>query len=159
MFWVPGGVAMIYAIKAAGLAVAIGIGSSFIVLVSFTWGIFVFNERVKSREGAAFAIFLTMTGLWGMSYYSSPKAQSIPSGRISDTYRSVRGQESDVSDIEGDMGVEREASLDDEITVVPTTAEISFCGRKLSRRTLGLAAALFNGVWGGSIMVPLKFAP
>jgi hypothetical protein len=32
-FWVPGGVAMIYAIKNAGLAVAMGIGSSFIVLV------------------------------------------------------------------------------------------------------------------------------
>lgn len=43
MFWVPGGTATIYAVKNAGLAIGIGVGSSFIVLVSFTWGIFVFG--------------------------------------------------------------------------------------------------------------------
>lgn len=36
VFWVPGGVATIYAVKNAGLAIGIGIGSSFIVLVSCT---------------------------------------------------------------------------------------------------------------------------
>jgi len=71
-FWVPGGVATIYAIKAAGLAIGIGIGSSFIVLVSFVWGIFVFDEQIHSRSGACAAIFLMMLGLFGMSYYSSP---------------------------------------------------------------------------------------
>ena len=34
-FWVPGGVATVYSIKNAGLAVAIGVGASCIVLVSF----------------------------------------------------------------------------------------------------------------------------
>ena len=66
---------MVYAIKAAGLAIGMGIGSSFIVLVSFTWGIFIFHERVESRLGASFAVLLMMMGLWGMSYYSSPSGQ------------------------------------------------------------------------------------
>jgi len=37
-FWVPSGVAAIIGIKFAGLAVAMGTLSSFIVLVSFIWG-------------------------------------------------------------------------------------------------------------------------
>ena len=31
--------------------------------------------------------------------------------------------------------------------------------RMKSRRRYGLAAAIFNGAWGGSITVPMKFAP
>ncbi|GKY98803.1 hypothetical protein MPSEU_000836400 [Mayamaea pseudoterrestris] len=77
LFWVPGGVATVYAIQAAGLGIAIGIGSSFIVLVSFTWGIFVFQEQVHSRLAASFAILCMMLGLLGMSYYSSPESASF----------------------------------------------------------------------------------
>lgn len=72
LFWVPGGVATVYAVKTAGLAIGIGIGSSFIVLVSFVWGIFVFQERVHSKFSACCAIASMMLGLMGMSYYSSP---------------------------------------------------------------------------------------
>ena len=32
-------VATVYAVKSAGLAIGIGVGSSFIVLISFTWGV------------------------------------------------------------------------------------------------------------------------
>lgn len=70
-FWVPCGVAAIAGIKLAGLAVAMGTLASFIVLISFVWGIFVFDERIHSRGIASFAIFLMMIGLCGMSYYSS----------------------------------------------------------------------------------------
>lgn len=76
-FWVPSGVAAIAGIKMAGLAVAMGTLSSFIVLVSFVWGIFVFDERIHSREIACLAIFLMMVGLCGMSYYSSLKQASV----------------------------------------------------------------------------------
>eukprot|EP00529_Nitzschia_sp_RCC80_P029363 CAMPEP_0113496474 /NCGR_PEP_ID=MMETSP0014_2-20120614/30140_1 /TAXON_ID=2857 /ORGANISM="Nitzschia sp." /LENGTH=328 /DNA_ID=CAMNT_0000390397 /DNA_START=32 /DNA_END=1015 /DNA_ORIENTATION=- /assembly_acc=CAM_ASM_000159 len=72
LFWVPGGVATIYAIKSAGLAIGIGVGSSFIVLVSFYWGIFVFGEHVHSRVQACFAVGCMLCGLVGMAYYSSP---------------------------------------------------------------------------------------
>ncbi|GAX18693.1 hypothetical protein FisN_10Hh093 [Fistulifera solaris] len=74
LFWVPGGIATVYAIKSAGLAIGIGIGSSIIVLVSFIWGIFVFGEEVRSLWGACFAVLCMMGGLMGMSYFSSPDA-------------------------------------------------------------------------------------
>jgi hypothetical protein len=77
LFWVPGGVATIYAVKNAGLAIGIGIGSSFIVLVSFIWGIFIFEERVHSKTGASIAIFSMMLGLVGMSYFSSPESGTL----------------------------------------------------------------------------------
>ena len=64
--------ATVFAIKAAGLAIAIGVGSSFIVLVSFTWGIFIFNEHVHSKPGACLAVFCMMLGLFGMAYFSAP---------------------------------------------------------------------------------------
>ena len=38
LFWVPGGVAAIYAVQNAGLALSQGLWSSIIVLVAFTWG-------------------------------------------------------------------------------------------------------------------------
>jgi len=72
IFWVPGGVAMVFAIRNAGLAIAIGIGSSSIVLVSFIWGIFIFDEDIHSKIGASCAVGLMMMGICGMSYYSSP---------------------------------------------------------------------------------------
>ena len=66
------GVATVFAIKNAGLAIGIGVGSSFIVLISFIWGIFVFGEHVHSRLDACFAVGCMMTGLLGMAYYSAP---------------------------------------------------------------------------------------
>lgn len=165
LFWVPGGVAMVYAIKAAGLAIGMGIGSSFIVLVSFTWGIFVFRERVESRAGASFAILLMMTGLWGMSYYSSPQAQHLEPGEIVDIhcdgYSGVNPNEhsSDVDENDQDESFQEETDVfDDEASLAPLP-DVSICGRKISQRKLGMAAAVFNGAWGGSIMVPMKYAP
>ena len=76
LFWVPAGVAAIFAVKNAGLAVSQGLWSSIIVIVSFTWGIFIFHEQVKSTIGALFAVTLLITGLWGMSFYSSPEFQN-----------------------------------------------------------------------------------
>lgn len=70
LFFFSQGCSKVYAVKAAGLA--IGIGSSCIVLVSFCWGIFVFHEHVHSIGGACWAILALMVGIVGMSYYSSP---------------------------------------------------------------------------------------
>jgi len=156
-FWVPGGVAMVYAIKSAGLAIGMGIGSSFIVLVSFTWGIFIFQERVESRVDASLAILLMMAGLWGMAYYSSPKAQIEMDHDIVESveYRGVHGHSSDVADEEESF--HEESDVYDDVT--EPSPDVAICGRKVSRRKLGMAAAVFNGAWGGSIMVPMKFAP
>ena len=75
LFWVPGGVAGIYGIRSAGLAVAVGTWSSLIVLTSFAWGVFVFEEHVKSISGACCACGTLISGLIGMSIFSRPQQQ------------------------------------------------------------------------------------
>ena len=80
LFWVPAGIATIFAVKNAGLALAIGVSSSFIVLVSFYWGIFVFGEHVHSRVDACFAVGCMMVGLLGMAYHSAPSDSNSDGG-------------------------------------------------------------------------------
>lgn len=283
LFWVPAGVAAIYAVKNAGLAVSQGLWSSIIVIVSFTWGIFVFHEQVKSTMGAFIAVTFLITGLWGMSFYSSPEVsnyeqvRSISSlvdivppssqedynneqnegnsnvtnhislsptrrsaSRSRDNYEVVesldmeehiqldtspeneRNENVYYNDDENDAGI----SIDDNLSndeglsynssVAPfddmekrdgylsgqasnrikTSSSSSSLSHKnhisqltrsdnednflsnpsldevedelrqssrgtpvLSKRTMGLMAAVFNGVWGGSIMVPMHYAP
>jgi hypothetical protein len=77
LFWVPGGVAGIYAIRNAGIAMAVGTWSSIIVLTSFTWGILVFEERVKSIRGAVGAVATLILGLLGMAFYSGKPVKDI----------------------------------------------------------------------------------
>lgn len=176
-FWVPGGVATIFAVKSAGLAVGIGVGSSFIVLVSFVWGIFIFNENVRSKAGACFAVALMIVGIVGMSTYSAPEPalQDYSLGR---TYENGEGSEIDEA-LSGSLpiGLEmssstQESSLDgssaeefqDEVQTRHQTdssnhdTDVVICGHKFQRRTLGILAAVFNGTWGGSIMVPMHWS-
>lgn len=214
LFWVPGGVATIYAVKSAGLAIGIGIGSSFIVLVSFVWGIFIFDEHVHSRFGACVAIASLMLGLFGMSYYSSPESQQhiiIPledslHGEISSKspprllrYQGVGSRDEDedaavdlqpirgnttvklserthktvysdspssVSDksaptaIEGDDDDGPVAVVRSDVLPSPQPQpSLVLCGIKFTKRQLGMLSAVFCGLWGGSIMAPMKWCP
>ena len=43
-------------------------------------------------------------------------------------------------------------------TTPPTMDMMSFACFKVSRRTVGLACACFDGLWGGSILVPMHYA-
>ena len=72
LFWVPGATAGIYGIRNAGLAISVGVWSALIVISSFGWGIFVFNEKVKSIQGALIGALILMIGLVGMAIYSAP---------------------------------------------------------------------------------------
>lgn len=63
----------------------IGIGSSCIVLSSFSWGIFFFHEKVRSKIGACFAVACLISGLVGMSYYSSSSSLGESVGPSSTT--------------------------------------------------------------------------
>lgn len=72
LFWVPGATAGIYGIQNAGLAISVGTWSSLTVISSFSWGILVFNEKVKSISGACGAALVLIIGLVGMSIYSVP---------------------------------------------------------------------------------------
>jgi hypothetical protein len=265
IFWVPGGVATVYAIRNAGLAIAIGVGSSSIVLVSFTWGIFIFQEPVYSISGACLAIAMMIVGLIGMSYYSSSSSiggvpmennrmleeeeetgvfrsmshdaaeqQQEPMTELQSTaitttaaaehrrrpnnrgyYQGVDSQPISSTQstaaaamIEGDEGpgslsttaskvhdtmdgirtTDRTVILSDDgfgssfsehntdefengfPNDLPPPARahrrtgprdpfeiIYICGLRVTRRQVGISAAVFNGVWGGSIMAPMHF--
>lgn len=70
LFSVPGGLASVYGVRSAGLAVAFGIYASVTVLTSFIWGVFIFNEHVSSKVGACCAASLLIAGLCGMAVHS-----------------------------------------------------------------------------------------
>jgi len=74
---VPGATAGIYGIRNAGLAISVGTWSSLVVVSSFSWGIFVFNEKVKSIAGASGAAIVLICGLIGMSIFSAPVKNDI----------------------------------------------------------------------------------
>jgi drug/metabolite transporter (DMT)-like permease len=210
-------VATIYAIKKAGLAIGIGVGSSFIVLVSFTWGIFVFGEHVHSKTQACTAVACMLCGLAGMAYYSAPTVAHVSStsgGTGSSTviniinsntnsssacYQPVRPDDPDFlradqdeedvvatnyntdhppsSPLETDyiaMGDDDNNTSTDtndrEMEEGPDPPEVAngisptvlccFGKLRVQERMLGMLAALvFTGIWGGSIMVPMHFAP
>ncbi len=67
-----------YGIRNAGLAVAVGLYSSAIVLTSFAWGVFAFGEPVRSTIGACCACATLMAGLMGMAAYSGPPPPPPP---------------------------------------------------------------------------------
>jgi Transmembrane family, TMEM144 of transporters len=193
--------------------------SSFIVLVSFIWGIFVFGEPIYSKFGASFAVLCLIAGLFGMSYYSSPHITTMVNGSIpihqsDDTvdYRYMQQNESEDDDdnddgqenvaTDGEAVVEKRVQLSEQSGMVtasresysdldnssdPTTAATStahahgagtgamvenghavanplalnttveVCGWHVPQRRLGMGAAAFCGIWGGSIMAPMKF--
>lgn len=177
-------------------------GSSFIVLVSFVWGIFVFGEPIHSRASACFAILCMMLGLFGMSCYSSPQKAPIT---IIDTssrqgvgaYQSLgSSDDGDRTDVECtgtvtetdndspeksleladhplwvtaetthssiDIATSREESTFSVDVADPPTASISpppHAAFKvhITKSELGMMSAAFCGIWGGSIMAPMKF--
>ena len=220
IFWVPGGWAGIYGIRTAGLAVAAGTWSSMIVLTSFFWGIFVFEEKVKSKLGACCACCTLIVGLIGMSMFSRPRAKRRDVEQVGDEKGMQKKRESitlDEEDIEGmrkriysskdlkaaisnkgsssdfetasKRGVAKKVSekkvktdaktapsslpltaLEMESLIekdtfhiikhhaTPEMKRISIFGGHLTKRQLGLTGALFNGLWGGTNMIPLHYA-
>lgn len=142
---VPGGTAGYFAVQTTGLALSQGIWSSIKVLVAFFWGILVFHEPVKSIAVTVVAILLLMAGLLGVSLHAS------------------RTQEEGGSTSDSDDGSLLEPLiLDSEVgwTGSPRThctgAACSFSG--VQRRHLGILGAVFDGAYGGSILVPMHFA-
>lgn len=93
------------------------------------WGVFIFDEHVRSRLNASLAILVMMIGLWGMAYFSSPEAYCVNDNEA--------------------------APLDEPL--LPRN-EITPTYKWLTRRRIGLLCAVIDGVWGGSILVPMHFA-
>jgi len=83
LFWVPGGIATVYGVKNAGLALGIGTVASCIVLVSFIWGILVFKEHLHNIYVACIGIIFLISGLIGMAYFASPQSSSVSASSYS----------------------------------------------------------------------------
>jgi multidrug transporter EmrE-like cation transporter len=169
LFWVPAGVAAIYAVQNAGLAVSQGIWSSLIVIVSFVWGIAFFDEQVRSEGMAIISIFFMIVGLCGMSYFSSPDETDANRDEIEERARSVCSSVMDEGtgiDADSNTDADSDGNEDGNLTGLEykgLASEDEFHNEEPSqrnshhdiirRRRLGIAAAIFNGVWGGSILV------
>jgi len=205
IFWVPGGVAGIYGIRNAGLAIAVGTWSSIIVLTSFFWGILVFEENVRSERGACGACLTLVVGLIGMSRYSKPpnRIKQIGGERKDSTIdeeiirvhlanvldvditkrslsRKVSRGRNDAANADHDetpppspplpAPLEMEAFLrdeasdddgvgDDGVETQEKQKSISIMGKfTVTRRQMGIVASMFNGLWGGTNLIPLHFA-
>ena len=234
LFWVPGGVSGIYAIRNAGIAMAVGTWSSIIVLTSFLWGIMIFEEKVQSIQGAVGAVSMLILGLLGMAFFSGAKrkedividdtmdklteekdVESVEDEKRpikvrlrADETQNVNQNDDDAFDEEGVRkrqktnpkmkrtrskvplesaeesqrssiktapksvpltSLEIESLLQSSTDGVVAEEKIALLEKKntitlfdggmiLTRRQAGLLAAAFNGLWGGTNLVPLHFA-
>jgi len=202
LFWVPGGTAVVFGIRNAGLAPTVGINSSLIVLVSFTWGIFIFDEHVRSRLVACLAILLMILGIWGMVYFSQPHMQtqennfsvvgSIESNNIkshnekeeihedqtmhsgdelpclgsvtSELVEHHQCSNADTLPYKGfpthqlswitanseDLSTSEDEDENFRQDLKNSSTTVLFCGKYWTRRSLGIACAVFNGLWVSS---------
>jgi len=66
-FWVPAGVAAVVSISNCGMAVGQGIWTTLIVIVSFIWGAFIFDEEFKSLPLGCGGAGLIILGAYGMT--------------------------------------------------------------------------------------------
>lgn len=186
IFWVPGAIAGIYGIRNAGLAISVGVWSALIVISSFGWGIFVFNEKVKSIKGALLGALILMVGLIGMAIYSAPSKKRKGIDEVDDLLvplkreESLEEMESKDEEKEGiEMGgreesetltrrkknesfssLKRMGSQTEVCDLQKETELLVFCGGKLTitKRTAGIIGAAINGAWGSNNMIPMHYA-
>ncbi|GMH68793.1 hypothetical protein TrLO_g1824 [Triparma laevis f. longispina] len=148
LFWVPGGAMAIYAVQNAGLAVAQGTWSSLIVVVSFVWGILVFDEKVKNVYLAGLGVLGLVSGLVGMSVFSEGEKQPTPA--------KTSNNDNDRSAL---LAPELQPPPSTSNPYSPNSSQTPLPPPYQKSRIKGLLAAIFNGLWGGSIMVPMHYAP
>lgn len=80
LLWVIGGSCGVYAIRAAGMAVAVGTWASVMICVNFIWGVLIFKEPVNNLTSAIGAFACLGIGVVGMSIFSSQpkKLKDVP---------------------------------------------------------------------------------
>lgn len=168
LLWVLGGSGGIYAIRMAGMAIAVGTWASVMIAVNFTWGFVVFKEPVADFGGTISAFLLLTIGLVGMSHFSAPPQshtellasvkESPRNEPINERMMEVKNRKSFEANDYKEMNVE--APLVDAIDMERTDGSkpIVLFGRTLSARQAGILGAIFNGLMTGSSLVPLHFA-
>ncbi len=187
LLWVTGGVCGIFGIRNSGLGISVGTWSAVTVLVSFTWGIFMFGERVVSVEKTVFGIFMMVAGVAGMAYFSSPQIMEeeevpvvsslsssiLPLGMGDGEGNSplFEGMKQPLLDEETQKNNELESGHTSPTTVdeneyrsiVDDQIEIDdtqvlFLGMKWNRRRLGILGAVMDGILGGGNLIPMHYS-
>lgn len=177
IFWVPGGTLTIFAVRNAGIAISIGVYSSFAVLASYFWGMFIFDEDVKSFWVGFCAIFTITMSLCIMAYASSKSLFS--KGKQSGTQEETVSSSQDVSEVLSDSSSLslNENLLPPESCLELNDGDINSCmddksdlnsqeesnvirifGRTFNRKIMGIISAVFAGLASGSVLVPMHYA-
>lgn len=102
--------------------------------VAFAWGVFIFDEHVRSRINATMAIVLMMMGLWGMGFFSSPRRSHVVDNEGSSLVESLLSDE------------DNELVFENEEDITNTDSESKWTDRFTKRQ---LTCAVIDGVWGG----------
>ncbi len=185
LLWVCGGTLGILAIRKAGIATAVGIWSSIMVIINFVWGILVFHEPVHSLTTTCGAFFILGIGLVGMTKFSSPgkSDDSDEEEELSDLEEYEKLIENEATNAE-DLGLTSRVKRGDgkESTSNPSTQTTTadsedpdeYLGGKDEGRKNSIAKQIFgqsftpwetgaiyaalNGVLAGSSLVPLHYA-
>ena len=162
MLWVLGGTGGIYAIRLAGLAVAVGTWASVMIAVNFAWGILVFREPVHDVWGTLGAFLLLSLGLVGMSIYAAPPS-THPDGTGDTAINTLPGTEQPNGTGDETTNYRRMESQsvtesltnnenDSDKVLVPGTTWV------LATRQAGIAGAVLNGLMTGSSLIPMHYA-
>ena len=165
---VPGGSAGYYAVRHSGLAVSQGIWSCAKVLVACAWGWLVFGEAVRNPTLATLAVTLLLIGLTGTSILAAP---SSAHHHHHGTTTPVGGEAIEPEDTNGMdepllLDAEPGGPFDDADapqTTLPSPSHEQHPDNEQRmawrRRTyLGLACAAVDGLYGGSVLVPMHYA-
>jgi hypothetical protein len=183
LLWVIGGTCGIYAIRATGMAVAVGTWASTMICVNFYWGIVVFKEPVADFWGTVGAFVCLAIGLVGMSHFSAPsekekvevdqELQELALQQDEDdisrpTTSSITGRlerrdlalSTDLNDLLQQRNVHQSptSSADVDVSRFTSSGTVVILGHTLSNRVAGLVAAVVNGVFAGSSLIPVQYA-
>jgi glucose uptake protein GlcU len=164
LFMVPGGTAGYYAVRQSGLAVSQGIWSSLKVLVAFGWGIFIFQEPVRSKFGTGVAIAFMMLGLAGMSYFAAPSRKQDDDDNDDEMEDNFA-----MTSAEPLLSMTRSMVRDDSLSTLsdaeslflspqPSNQEEEVVLGCLNQFQLGVLGAVIDGAYGGSVLVPMHYA-
>ena len=154
LLMVPGGTAGYYGVRHAGLATAQGLWSALKVLVAFAWGCFIFHEPVQSITGTVVAIVGLLSGLVGMSYFASrgrrggEDEETGPGDEAENEHSSVSAAQEPLLPIDNAQHQQQEHHHQQQYSLFGW-----------SSHTMGLLGAILDGLYGGSVLVPMHFAP
>lgn len=160
MAWVPGGTAGVFAVQNVGIACGTTIWQSTAVLTSCLWSLLAKHDaRIYSLRASASVVICLVCGMVGVMMAFNVAAVGFDKSKAS---RSKQREDEDGERHEQSQAeTEREALIPRDQS---DNAEINSGQRfPLAQRStyiaVGIAAAVFNGILGGSSRLPQVYAP